>query len=881
MSNKAATSKASKTAPKRKKPAAKSPASKRLSLAGLSNDLKSLESRLKKIDTGHNKAIKDIEGFVSDLTQSAGKTSPSQKAALTRGLNTLEKKLNAKFKTATQTLRASIRTDLAEASTSEGGLSALQTALKTAHAKLDTHEATQREAIAGVNRHIASLATAVDARLSAESEARRTDMTEIMERLAQTEATIGKRIEDVEDDTAEALNRIGDKVAEFAAVLDQRAEKSDAETAERLADLAQETQAEFDHGQADLTTRLEALETIAAEWSPPSVNPSVIPANIDDPRIDRMGQTLGQLQDEISRLHARLAAVQANTSSPMEPQTNVVPMAHPSMAPAIPTLRDDNPYATAYTPDYTPEPEAVPDEAPISNEEVVPNEEAVKAESHIPVEYDPTAFQPQQQVQPQTQPQQPVLEAPSFTDAPQALSPQALSPSVSASVPDMPPLPDFPPQLPPQLPPMASLGTLTPQQPLQAEPLSAPQPLATYGDPAYADQDEMRAERITEDTRQRPSLPSLPISGHNIRIGALALGVAVVGLIAGKTILGGTPVSSPIDESPSFTAQNASEPLAAENIDFNPSANNSANVSGAPIESTPPLGNYSETAIPQIATDQQTTLATAVEAGNPIAQFQLGLNKLQAGEPEEAARLIRLAANRNQPAAQYRLAKLYETGTGVTKDTLTARELVERAAIGGNRIAMHDLGNYHFYGQGGLERDPATALEWFSKAAERGVVDSQFNVAFLREGGQGIAKDLSVAYFWYNIAARQGDQGAPGRIAAIGPQLDESTRTKIESDAAQFNPKPVDEAANGLFREVPWVSKSTQVSDADRAARITRIKTPQTLLTDLGFDIGGADGAAGPKTKSAIREFQKVNGMSETGEITDDLIQRLEIAAGV
>ena len=194
---------------------------------------------------------------------------------------------------------------------------------------------------------------------------------------------------------------------------------------------------------------------------------------------------------------------------------------------------------------------------------------------------------------------------------------------------------------------------------------------------------------------------------------------------------------------------------------------------------------------------------------------------------------------------------------------------------------MHDLGNYYFYGQGGLEQNPSTALEWFTKAAERGVVDSQFNVAFLREGGQGISEDLSVAYFWYNIAARQGDQGAPGRIAAIGSKLDESTRSQIEADAARFNPKPVDEAANGLFRDVPWVKTSTEIAKNDQSLHIQRIRTTQTLLTDLGFDIGGVDGTTGPKTEEAIREFQKINGMPETGEISDELIQRLEIAAGV
>jgi len=161
---------------------------------------------------------------------------------------------------------------------------------------------------------------------------------------------------------------------------------------------------------------------------------------------------------------------------------------------------------------------------------------------------------------------------------------------------------------------------------------------------------------------------------------------------------------------------------------------------------------------------------------------------------EDGARLIRLSANRNQPAAQYRLAKLYETGTGVAKDPITARELIERAAQGGNRIAMHDLGNYHAYGQGGLTSDMDEALKWFTKAAERGVVDSQFNVAFLREGNESVAADIDTALFWYHVAARQGDQGAPDRIAVLSAQLDAAAQADIKARAEQFNPKPVDEA---------------------------------------------------------------------------------------
>jgi localization factor PodJL len=293
---------------------------------------------------------------------------------------------------------------------------------------------------------------------------------------------------------------------------------------------------------------------------------------------------------------------------------------------------------------------------------------------------------------------------------------------------------------------------------------------------------------------------------------------------------------------------------------------------------------YEETKLPTLVAGAQDTLDAAVTAGNPIAQFQKGLVQLQAGQMEEGARLIRLAANRNQPAAQYRLAKLYESGTGIAKDPITARELIERAARGGNRIAMHDLGNYHAYGQGGLTRDMGEALEWFTKAAERGVVDSQFNVAFLREGNEGVSADVETALFWYFIAARQGDQGAPERIALLSEQFDAAAIASIKSRADRFNPKPVDEAANGIFRNVPWAQtplKSAAVRDgAAQSAQIIKIREAQTLLSALGYEVGEPDGISGSKTRDAVKSFEAVNGMDETGQITDELLQKLEIATG-
>jgi len=194
---------------------------------------------------------------------------------------------------------------------------------------------------------------------------------------------------------------------------------------------------------------------------------------------------------------------------------------------------------------------------------------------------------------------------------------------------------------------------------------------------------------------------------------------------------------------------------------------------------------------------------------------------------EEGARLIRLAANRNQPAAQYRLA----------------------------------------------------ALNWFEKAAERGVVDSQFNVAFLREGNQGVPIDIETALFWYHVAARQGDQGAPDRVALLSEQVGATANANIKSRADRFNPKPIDEAANGFFRDVPW-GKTVPQRQTVKSVEIIKIREAQTMLGELGYEIGTPDGIAGSKTRKAIKSFESVNGMPETGQVTDKLLQKLELAAG-
>jgi lytic murein transglycosylase len=53
----------------------------------------------------------------------------------------------------------------------------------------------------------------------------------------------------------------------------------------------------------------------------------------------------------------------------------------------------------------------------------------------------------------------------------------------------------------------------------------------------------------------------------------------------------------------------------------------------------------------------------------------------------------------------------------------------------------------------------------------------------------------------------------------------------------------------------------------------------QQSLTKLGFDTGGVDGAIGPKSRVAVRAWQKANGLPADGYLTPTMIQRIAAQA--
>ncbi len=54
------------------------------------------------------------------------------------------------------------------------------------------------------------------------------------------------------------------------------------------------------------------------------------------------------------------------------------------------------------------------------------------------------------------------------------------------------------------------------------------------------------------------------------------------------------------------------------------------------------------------------------------------------------------------------------------------------------------------------------------------------------------------------------------------------------------------------------------------------VREVQRHLSALGYDVGAIDGAVGPRTRQAIREYEAARGMPPTGRPTKEFLERLQ-----
>ncbi|MBO6917692.1 MAG: SEL1-like repeat protein [Rhizobiaceae bacterium] len=267
-------------------------------------------------------------------------------------------------------------------------------------------------------------------------------------------------------------------------------------------------------------------------------------------------------------------------------------------------------------------------------------------------------------------------------------------------------------------------------------------------------------------------------------------------------------------------------------------------------------------------------LKQAALDGDPVALYEISARYTEGRGTEvkldEAVKWLKLSSDLDFAPAQYRLGNFYEKGTGVDRDIDRARVLYQSSATNGNINAMHNLGV--LLASTGNAADFTQAADWFLQAAERGVRDSQVNVAILYARGEGVPRNLSESYKWFAIAANQGDADAASKRDEVFNALPQTDTDGARELVANWKPTPLDVSANNVQVPDSWIGEATNTASVDMKKAIMNI---QAILNNNGFDTGRPDGIIGAKTTNAIKEFQASIGMKPDGQITDKLVQEL------
>lgn len=272
-------------------------------------------------------------------------------------------------------------------------------------------------------------------------------------------------------------------------------------------------------------------------------------------------------------------------------------------------------------------------------------------------------------------------------------------------------------------------------------------------------------------------------------------------------------------------------------------------------------------------------LRKAATGGDPRAAFEVGLRFAEgrgiAADAKRAVEWYRRAADQGIVPAQYRLAVALDKGVGTPRDADQAKRLYIAAAEKGNVRAMHNLGVLY-----ANARDMASALPWFQKAADLGLKDSQFNLGIIHALGSGVKQDLAVSYKWFALAAKQGDQEAEKKQADVASHLDKVNLAAARMAVQTWVQRPLDREVNDELRV--WAEPKETPKPAATAPNATSISISkvQSLLQARGIYSGPIDGTLSPRTRTAIRTFQKKLGQPQTGEVDGRLLQSLAGSAG-
>ncbi|HVO02985.1 MAG TPA: tetratricopeptide repeat protein [Candidatus Cybelea sp.] len=151
-------------------------------------------------------------------------------------------------------------------------------------------------------------------------------------------------------------------------------------------------------------------------------------------------------------------------------------------------------------------------------------------------------------------------------------------------------------------------------------------------------------------------------------------------------------------------------------------------------------------------------VAAIAVSGPACADGVKGFEAYEKGDYATAMKEFMPLAAAGQTSAQAAVGQMYFEGKGVKPDPAEAAKWLEPAAKAGNARAQFLLGKLYLSGEGVAAADPAKALALSKAAADQGMAEAQVDTCALYYQGVGVPKDLTQAYLYATLAARQGNE---------------------------------------------------------------------------------------------------------------------------
>lgn len=827
-------------------------------LSSMEGTLLRIQERLNRAETTTDAALKGLEQTFSSLdariSQIAKDADPQKVEHVRQQLEQRFEALSVDLRSSVENARNELANQIEAAATGENPefMGRIENTIETLKQRLVTGEERSNRAVEAVSQQMGRLSTGMDARLQAVEQREDNVLEQVSAKIGDVAEQLDQRIEESEQRSAGAIEQVGEQVATAVSRLQAKQESAMNDLKDEVAAADKRHEARLSNALSNVSDRLRQIQKQTVDHVSP-------------------------VQKAMASLAARLEALEDFTSPPGTP---IQPA--PTFEAPDPQMLEIEAFDALDT-----EPEPIPEVAPEAEAmdgvqdfmevlQTFEDEDAPQAPadtvSDLLTEAADDDYQPTDSHRYVAElPEESFDEPDPFADietwgddSAELRDTEVFSPETDITVPE--PMSDLP-----------HTAEDTPDEVLPVD-QDATDYLSRARSAAIAAASDKHGHKRTRGRKRDLPGNRVAKSGGSSKLPIIAaasvLALTAAGGGAYMSLRGKQAPTTPVQTAddlalnPTVTATPEVADASLDDVLFEEAivtAETTTDIA-APSATLNALKPIEETATPKTAPPtipKALTLERAAAEGNAVAQYQYGEQRLAAKDYQRGPQMIQQAANQGLPAAQYRLAKLHEEGLGVPRDLTAARAWTQKAAEGGNIKAMHDLAVFYADGEGGPQSYAGSA-KWFRQAADFGLVDSQYNLAILHEEGLGVSPSATEALFWYEVALRNGDAGAKAEIDRVRTMVPLDTAQAVAQRAESWVRATPVATANGVFGPSAWGTGSRE-----------QVKAVQTVLNGLGYEAGTPDGVAGAGTRTAIRAFQADNGMATTGEITDELVDRL------